>query len=162
MPNSSVFCVLATAVLVLSGQSPARAADAAAEKPRTEAEWVARDIVAELHRMPGADVARSAPGHPGTSAAHIWDPAGYVEIARSLIAPSRHMTRGSTELLGALTTPRVDVLEARNVEISKRIIADPLSAAAHEDAALLAGADSLRRCSLWCSADLQVRRSGQA
>jgi hypothetical protein len=142
MPISSVFRVLVTAVVVLN-PSAVRAAVAAGATPHTEAEWVAREIVAELHRMPGVDAAQAAP-RPAAPGAHVWDPAAYVEIARSLIASPRHATKGSTELLGALTTPRVEVLEGSNTEISRRVVADPLSAAAHEDAALLLGAFALR------------------
>ena len=43
MPTSSVFRVLAIVVVVLSRPDLARAADATATVPRTEAEWVARD-----------------------------------------------------------------------------------------------------------------------
>jgi hypothetical protein len=136
---SFVFAILVSGIVVLEAR-----ADSPATAPRTEAEWIARDITAELCRMPGAHAASAVERAAPAAGAHMWDPDGYVDLARARIAPARRASKGSTELLSALTTPRVDTIELRNIEISKRIAAEPQSAAAHEDAALLVGAFALR------------------
>lgn len=148
-----VAIVLSGSALVTASDRPelrarTRSADQASADPdpnRSEADWIAHDIIAELSRMPGVKRLKATAERPLTAARlHMWDPDGYVEVAQTMMSPARHASTGSVELLSALTTPRIDVLEGANVEISSRMSADPLSSAAHEDAALLIGMFALR------------------
>jgi tetratricopeptide (TPR) repeat protein len=82
----------------------------------------------------------------------IWSPEDYAPLAARLLAargltPSPPAPRDDDRLLDALRDLRATVIQRHNLEVSKRLAADILSPDAHEAAALILGAFSLREAS---------------
>jgi hypothetical protein len=135
----------------------------------SEQEWIVSDVVATLARL--ADAGRKtsignvrvttlpavgtvlrfsvdASGEQTTIEIrdHIWAPANYLPLVKKWIAGrSRASVAASpSDILSALTAPRIDVLESTNREIGRRLSAKSPSRTDYDDAALLLGVMGLR------------------
>jgi len=77
---------------------------------------------------------------------HLWAPTNYVSLATQWIAKRKRaaVTSSSSGLLSTLTTPRVGVIEAANLEIGGRLSKDAPGRDDYDDAALLVGMLALR------------------
>jgi hypothetical protein len=80
---------------------------------------------------------------------HVWAPEAYAELARALMKADSVTAAPETGTAGPptlerLTDLRAPMIEAENLAVSKRLMAQVLSARAHEEAAVVAGALALR------------------
>jgi hypothetical protein len=80
---------------------------------------------------------------------HVWSPDTYVELARALVGTpavkrSHRDAADASSLLQTLTNPRVEVLLQEEGRVSALLAAEPFSADAHEEAALLVATLALR------------------
>lgn len=110
------------------------------------------DVAVEAAPQPGVAAPRfqvrvraSATAQIVTAQPHVWAPASYHALARSLLSPLKPSPApASPPVLEALTDLRGVVIEAESRRVADRVTAYPLDAASHEQAALVAGALGLR------------------
>jgi tetratricopeptide (TPR) repeat protein len=110
------------------------------------------DVAVEAAPQPGVAAPRfqlrlrpGAPAQMVTAQPHVWAPATYDALARSLLSSLKPSPApASPPVLEALTDLRGVVIEAESRRVSDRVTAHPLDASAHEQAALVAGALGLR------------------
>jgi tetratricopeptide (TPR) repeat protein len=110
------------------------------------------DVAVEAFPQPGVTAPRfqvrlrpGATPQTVTAQPHVWVPASYDALARSLLSSLKPSPApASSPVLEALTDLRGVVIEAESRRVSDRVTAYPLDAASHEQAALVAGALGLR------------------
>src|SRR5436190_17181761 len=135
----------------------------------SEQEWIVSSVVATLAEL--ADTARKTPvgnirvttlqgagpvprfvvdasGEQTTIEIrdHLWAPANYLPLVKKWAAarPRAGAAARPSDILSALTAPRIDVLESSNREIGRRLSAKSPSRNDYDDAALLLGVMGLR------------------
>ncbi|HUK33390.1 MAG TPA: hypothetical protein VLV86_05745 [Vicinamibacterales bacterium] len=75
---------------------------------------------------------------------HIWSAAHYAPFARTQMRGRMWQAQGGSALPGALTTPRVEVIDAINRDLGHRMSQGVFTRSDQEDAALLIGVLALR------------------
>lgn len=131
-----------------------------------EQEWIVADVLTAVARLAGDGGASLGPLRVQTEGGgwqhlvriggspafrlpvvnHVWSPATYVAFARQRLGSHAGAGPSGADLnvRAALTDLRVDVLLDQDAIVSQRLAADPWSPAAHDSAALLLGAFTLR------------------
>jgi tetratricopeptide (TPR) repeat protein len=110
------------------------------------------DVAVEVAPQPGVAAPRfqlrvraGATAQIVTAQPHVWAPASYDVLARFLLSSLKPSPApAAPPVLEALTDLRGVVIEAERRRVADRVTAYPLDAAAHEQAALVAGALGLR------------------
>jgi len=172
MRNRAITCLLLCVCLGsrVSAQSPSSAFQTPASwRYGSEQEWIVSDIVSSLAQLssrarskPIGNVHVSALPPAGTSPRflvetavgtstleihdHIWAAANYIPLLTRWGLPRRPRSApaATSGLLSALTTPRVPLLEASNIELQRRLSAATPGPQDYDDAALLLGVLALR------------------
>jgi hypothetical protein len=163
--------ILAGLVLTSTAQAFAQQPAVSYERPASwkyasEQEWIVNDITSTIAALSGHErstlesvrVATLPPNgrvdrfqvEAGTEQTiieihdHIWSAGNYSAFARKEMRGRMWQPQDASALLGALTTPRVEVIEAVNRDLGHRMSQGVFTRGDQEDAALLIGVMALR------------------
>jgi len=173
MVQRLVSALICTACFPLTAAAQASASAASYERPvswryASEQEWIVSNVVTTVAGL--ADAGRKTPvgnvrvttlpaagpvlrfavdasGQQTTLEIHdhIWAPANYLPLVKMWTeARPRAAAAPRSDILSALTAPRIDVIESSNREIGRRLSAKSPSRTDYDDAALLLGVMGLR------------------